>query len=227
MTSAERTTRATAAGPVLKAGIVALRGTDPHSVPVAQLAADAHQRGYQAGYDEGYQAGALAAGIRLADSAEHLAGTVAAGLAQAEARATARRQADALQLVELALSVAEWAVRRELSSVPDAFFARLAEVLTDCDRSATVEITTSAAMVEPTRRWLDDPSVRVLSSPDLADGEARVGIDDTTVFATFADAFARAREVLDDLARDDEAGGLDDEEETVEVLYDANGATTW
>jgi len=222
-------------GRILKASTVQLRRTDPHTVPVEVRIAEAEQAAYRAGYEQGYTAGALEAGATLADSVARMRQDLLAGLDAHRADVRAARAADADQLIELALAVAEWAVRRELSTVPDVFFARLAEVLAERDRHDRVEIATSPSMVAATRQWLDDEEIRVVAADDLDDGEARVSIGDTTIFATFAEAFERAREVIDTLVAeahhdDDGSGGTvdpddlaDDGDVEVEVLYDAFG----
>lgn len=188
---------------VLKASDVRLRRDDPHATPVAQRIAEAERNAFRAGYEDGFTAGALQAGAELAAAAEQLRHDVTDALAAHAAGSRAARAADALRVVEHALAIAEWAVRRELTSVPDAFFARLAELLADRDRNEAVEIATAASLAEPTRRWLStdggfgpDDAVRVVAAEDLAGGEARVNIGDTTIFATFADTFGRARAAL-------------------------------
>ena len=224
-------------GTIIKAATVQLGRNDPHSIPVAQRIAQAEDRGFRAGYEEGYTAGALEAGSNLATAGERLREEVLAAIAAHGALVQQHRTADAEQLVELALAVAEWAARRELSTVPEAFFDRLNEMLADRDRRARVEITTSPAMVGRTREWLGDDEIRVVGADDLDEGEARVSIGDTTVFATFADAFARARSVLDTLGAEHSASdGAEhsasdddesDESDEVELLYDATKGDTW
>ncbi len=236
-----------AGGRVLKASAARLRRVDPHTVPTDQRIAEAESVAFRAGYEQGFQAGALEAGSELAVAVDRLQRSVVDAVQRQLAEARATRAADAERLVELALAVAEWAVRRELAAVPEAFFGRLEELLAERDRHQQVEIFTAAALVEPTRRWLAEAdglggaAVRVSPAEDLEPGEARVLLDDTTVFATFTDAFERARELLDDLdgagargrnphegdASDDEApgaDGADHDDEVVEVLYDASAA---
>jgi len=221
---------------IIKADMVQVRRVDPTLVPVEDRLAEARDEAFRAGYEEGYTAGALEAGAELARVAERLRREVLAAVAGHTAQVRADRAADADQLVELAMGVAEWAVRRELASVPAAFFARLEEMLSDRDRRDRVEIVTSPGLADRTRAWVDDPQIEVLADDRLADGEARVVIGDTTVFATFADAFERARAALDALAADDaeldsdaddafEGGPGDDfdDDYEVEVLYDATG----
>jgi len=246
---------ARSSGRVLKASSVQLRRTDPHSVPVAQRVADAERAGYQRGFAEGHAAGAQQAGAELAAAAAQLRTSVLAALDQHAGQIRANRADDAERLAELALAVAEWAVRRELSSVPASFFGRLQELLTERHRHQLVEITTSPDLVEATRHWIDDPAVRVLGDEDLDVGEARVQLDDSTVFATFADAFEQARELLDQVGHD-EAGprrpagtngsgqaigatgqdgtagapdldDIDDIDEMVEVLFDVTEQGSW
>lgn len=233
-------------GRVVKASAVRLRRIDPNTVPVDQRIAEAETNAYRAGYEDGYRGGALEAGSELAAVVARLQASIDEAVRRHVAEARAARAADAERLVELALAVAEWAVRRELSSVPAAFFGRLGELLAEHDRHQHVEIVTSPALLEATRAWvtgtaaLAGAAIRVSAAEDLADGEARVLLDDTTVFATFADAFERARELLDhaaDHAADDaadpaadpavgdasadETDDETDDDEVVEVLYDA------
>lgn len=236
------------AGRVIKASTVHLRRTDPLTIPVDQRIAEAEEVAFRAGYQEGFAAGSEQAGAALAQAAGALRASVLAAVNEHADAVRARRAADAEQLVELALAVAEWAVRRELTTVPDAFFARLAEVLADRDRRDSVEITTSPALAGPTRAWLAEAThlgagvedIRVVAAEDLDDGEARVLLGDTTVFATFNDAFERARALLDVMVTNAQDGTLtsgitraqmaemagvyEDDDEVVEVLYDATGA---
>lgn len=204
---------------VLKAATVQLRGSDPLTLTVAERVAQAEQAAYRSGFEEGFTAGAIDTGTELVELGERLRRSLCEQLT-AHARTTRdNREEDARRLAELALAVAEWAVRRELTSVPEAFFGRLAEVLAGRDRQDRIEITTSPALAEPTRRWLADPDVTVTAADDLQDGEARVALGDTTVFATFTDAFERARALLDGL--DEGAAPADHADDVVEVLDDA------
>ncbi len=166
---------------------------------VAEAAEAAAGEGYRAGYEDGFSAGALQAGAVLADAVERLNATVAVELAKLQANVTIRREEEATRLVDLAFVVAEWAARRELTSVPAAFFGRLEELLADRDRRAPVEIAVHADLLPATRAWSPDPELRVVASSGLEPGECRVTIGDATVFATFADAFGRARAALDAL----------------------------
>jgi flagellar biosynthesis/type III secretory pathway protein FliH len=210
---------------IIKADMVQVRRIDPTLVPVEDRLAEARDEAFRAGYEEGYTAGAVEAGAELARIAERFRREVLAAVAGHTAQVRSDRAADADQLVELAMGVAEWAVRRELSTVPTAFFARLEEMLADRDRRDRVEIATSPALAERTRDWVGDDQIEIVADDRLADGEARVVIGDTTVFATFADAFERARAALDALATDtDDGDGFDDDDYEVEVLYDATGA---
>lgn len=235
-------------GRVVKASAVRLRRVDPNTVPVDQRIADAEAGAYRAGYEDGYRDGAEEAGRELAATVAHLQASVTEAVRRHVAAVRADRAADAERLVELALAVAEWAVRRELSSVPAAFFGRLRELLAEHDRHEHVEIVTSPALLDATRTWLagHEPlagaGIRVSAAEDLADGEARVLLDDTTVFATFTDAFERARELLDRAAHEEGAAHQDaaahdegaargdrpdraaEDDEVVEVLYDASAA---
>ncbi len=222
-------------GPIIKAATVQLRRVDPHAIPVSQRIAEAEDEAFRAGFEQGYAAGGLEAGSNLAIAGERLRREVLAAVAAHRTRAEQHRAADADQIVQLALSVAEWAARRELSTVPAAFFARLNEVMADRDRHVRVQITTSPAMVGRTREWLADDEIRVVGADDLDDGEARVSLGDTTVFATFADAFERARSLVDTLTAEQHLGegGADgaehdvEESEVVEVLYDATKDGSW
>ena len=75
-----------------------------------------------------------------------------------------------------------------------------------------------------------DATIAVTAANDLADGEARVLLGDTTVFATFEDAFERARQALERSLLDQADGDLADgdmAEEVVEVLYDATVDGAW
>lgn len=207
---------------VVKAATVKVRGDEAPPRDPEELVAEAHEAGYRQGVEDGFQAGALQAGAQLADAADRLVDAVCAEVSRLRAELAAQRELDAAQIVELAMTVAEWVARRELSSVPDAFFGRLEELLSDRDRHAQVELTVAPELVEATRVWLDNPDMRVFASDELAVGEARVTIGDSTVFATFADAFNQARDVLANLASpfaetEEPFGDI----ESVEVLYDA------
>ncbi|MGE0732475.1 MAG: hypothetical protein AB7Q92_30905 [Acidimicrobiia bacterium] len=226
------------AGRVVKASAVRLRRVDPHTVPTDQRIAEAEAAAYRAGYEEGYHNGAVEAGRELAAAVASLQQSVLAAVEQHRREAARARAADAERLVELALAVAEWAVRRELSSVPAAFFARLGELLAERDRHQVVEVFTAPELLEATRTWLAEAEplhgagIRVSAAEDLEAGEARVLLDDTTVFATFTDAFERAREALDRAHHTDQYGESDHpdhpdgpedpDDEVVEVLYDAS-----
>lgn len=190
-------------GRVLKASDVRLRRDDPNAAPVADRIALAERNAFRAGYEEGFTAGAVQAGAELAAAVDRLRADVVQAIAAHAASVQATREADALHLVEHAIAIAEWAARRELTSVPDAFFARLAELLADRERGEAIDIATSPALVEKTKRWLHadggfgpDDAVRVVAAEGLADGEARVTVGDSTIFATFADTFERARAAL-------------------------------
>lgn len=220
---------------MLKAATVRLRHTDPYSIPVDERLAQANQVGYRQGYEEGFTAGATEAGAALIEIGEQLRDQVLAALTERSASARAQRAVDADRVVSVALEVARWVVRRELASVPDAFFGRLAEVLADRDRDLRTEIFTAPVLVEPTRVWLDDPSVMVLAAADLQPGEARVTVGDTTIFAGFEEAFERARLLvrqLDNDAAADTSGDIVEDteeyvEEHVEVVYDATRDGVW
>ena len=222
-------------GPVLKAATVHLRRDDPLSIPVERRIATAEDHAYRGGYEAGFAAGAAQAGADLAVAGERLRISVGVAVADHAQKVRADRQRDAERLVKLSLRVAEWAVRRELSSVPEAFFARLAEVLADRHHEDRVEIFTSPGLAASTRQWLDDATIAVTAANDLADGEARVLLGDTTVFATFEDAFERARQALErsllDHADGDQVDGDqvdgDMADEVVEVLYDATVDGAW
>lgn len=242
MASNSRTSGYGGASPVLKAASVRLRHTDPYSIPVDDRLAQANHDGYLQGYEEGFTAGATEAGAALIEIGEQLRDRVLGALAEQSVSLQAARAADADRVVSVALEVARWVVRRELASVPDAFFGRLAEVLADRNRDVRTEIFTAPVLVEPTRVWLDDPSVLVLAAADLQPGEARVTIGDTTIFAGFEQAFERARLLLRQLddavvtPADGAAEGADGyvhgtdgcvEDESVEVVYDAIRDGAW
>jgi flagellar biosynthesis/type III secretory pathway protein FliH len=214
---------------VVKASTVNLRREDPNFRSVEDRLAEASDEAYRRGYEEGFQTGALQAGTHLADAADRLVATMSAALEEAQARLRADRDADAQRLAALALTVAEWAVRRELSSVPEAFFGRLQELLADRDRRTEVAVTVAPELVEATRTWIGDEDVRVTADQDLAIGEARMTLGDSTLFATFADAFARAQEALDGLVDPFEGieTGPEGDDEEVEVLYDATTDGPW
>lgn len=224
--------------PVLKAASVRLAHTDPYSLPVDTRLAQANQEGFVQGYEEGFSRGATEAGAALIEVGEALRQSVGAALAHEAGALRAQRRSDADRVVSLALEVARWVVRRELTSVPDAFFARLAHLLADRNRDLRTEIFTAPALVEPTRAWLDDPGVLVSGSPELAPGEARVNIGDTTIFAGFDEAFERARLLLAEMDDEldgatpegdgaDEDDGEDVEVEEVELIYDAARDGAW
>jgi flagellar biosynthesis/type III secretory pathway protein FliH len=206
----------------MKASTVMLRREDPNFRSVEDRLAEARDEAYSRGYEEGFQCGALQAGAHLADAADRLVGSMGAALSQAHRELEAARADDAHRLACLALTVAEWAVRRELSSVPEAFFGRLAELLADRDRRADVAVSVAPELVEATRTWLSNPELQVVGDGDLEIGESRVTIGDATLFGTFADAFERAKEAIDGLTDPFEGIESDDEEaDEVEVLYDA------
>ena len=102
---------------VIKADMVSVRRTDPTLVPVEARIAAARDEAFRTGYEEGYTAGALEAGAELSRVAERFRRDVLAAVAGHTAQVRADRATDAGQLVELALGVAEWAVRRELATV--------------------------------------------------------------------------------------------------------------
>jgi flagellar biosynthesis/type III secretory pathway protein FliH len=213
---------------IVKASTVNLRREDPNFRSVEDRLAEAADEAYRRGYEEGFQSGALQAGAHLADAADRLVSTMSVGLADAQAQLQAARAADAHRLAALSLTVAEWVARRELSSVPEAFFGRLQELLADRDRRTEVAVTVAPELVEATRTWLADDDIRVTAGQDLAIGEARLSLGDATLFATFADAFARAQEAIDGLADPFEGIEADeDDDEEVEVLYDATTDGPW
>jgi flagellar biosynthesis/type III secretory pathway protein FliH len=214
---------------IVKASTVTVRREDPNFRSVEDRLAEAAEEAYRRGYEEGFQTGALEAGTHLADAADRLVTTMAAALADAQSQLQVARAADAQRLAALALTVAEWAVRRELSSVPEAFFGRLAELLADRDRRTEGSVAVAPELVEATRTWLADDEVRVSGDGELAVGEARLSLGDATLFATFADAFARAQEAINGLADPFEGLEVDDEadDEEVEVLYDATTDGAW
>jgi hypothetical protein len=211
-----------AARRIVKASTVTLRREDPNFRSVEDRLAEAAEEAHRRGYEEGFQSGALQAGAHLADAADRLVASMGAALELAHRDLQLARADDAHRLACLALTVAEWAVRRELSSVPEAFFGRLAELLADRDRRAEVAVTVAPELVDATRTWLANPDLQVIGDGDLEIGESRVTIGDATLFGTFADAFERAKETIDGLADPFEGIESDDEEaEEVEVLYDA------
>lgn len=173
----------------------AVSAVDVETLVAAAVEAAATEA-YRVGYEDGFGAGALQAGATLADAIERLHGTVAVELAKLQAAVAVRREDEAIRLVDLAFVVAEWAARRELCSVPEAFFDRLEELLADRERRAPVEIAVHPELLRATRAWAPDPELRVIGTDELEPGECRVTIGDGTVFATFTDAFSRARDAL-------------------------------
>jgi flagellar biosynthesis/type III secretory pathway protein FliH len=183
---------------VLKASVVEV--TDAPALTgaaAARLAAEsaAHRQALEAAYRQGVDDGWAEAERHGVAAAPEVAAAVERAATAVAAAASAQAAADRAELVDAAIELAQWVLRRELATDPAAMLDRLNEAMASLRSAPTIEVRVTPGMVALVQDWAA-PEVTVVADPSLEPGEAKVHAGHAHADLTFAQAFSRARGAL-------------------------------
>jgi len=155
-----------------------------------------HRRDVEAAYRQGLEDGRRQAESSGVAAAPMLAQAVEQAVAETALAAAQQQAAEATAVVDAAIELARWILRRELEADPRAMLDRVAETMTSLRGGPSVEVRVAPALV-PVMAHAAGSGVTVTADSSLEPGEAVVQAGPASADLTFGQAFQRAREVLD------------------------------